>query len=267
VVRRADWTLSSYFETFDVEGQIVDNDASRKADGVLLVNQIAVQRRIQEKVLNQYDQIFFDPWIGRNYFAGYENGQRLLVLGESHYLPKDDPDPCESEIKRYTDTTIRDFIDKHGPTGNDFAGRLHRLLTNHRNPTRDQIEDAWNRVAYENYIPVLVGRGAVAEKTPEHWQLAKATFKDRLDKLRPDKVLVLGKVNWGRIHQGDWVGGNAGKGKEWRVDGDVTARGLWQFKVDSDSWSALATWIYHPAWGRDFKRARAVLDSLLAEQL
>lgn len=29
--------------------------------------------------------IFFTPWIGRNYDAGLVSGKRVLILGESHY--------------------------------------------------------------------------------------------------------------------------------------------------------------------------------------
>lgn len=223
---------------------------------------------------NDSGDVYFNPYKGNNYKKGFASGKKLLLLGESSFFPKDgnmDHSEClagKNWIANYIDCDIRKhWMEKIEP-GNCFVGRLQRLLTGKDNPSTDENREAWGRVAFINYIPIFagngidqpLGRGATAGKTAHHWNLAAERLPCVLKKLQPDRVLVLGKMVWNRINQpGKYVEDQEG----WYASGDERKRGLWDFSANGQS-PALATWVYHPSWGRDnLKRMRNVLDALI----
>lgn len=195
------------------------------------------------------------PWKGASYARGFRNGLKLLVLGESQYVPNKKPWPDDPES--YTRDVVKDFI-KLGERGSytwDFAGKLHRILTGDDDPTEGQVKDAWNRVAYVNYIPEIVGSGASASKNVEHWEHGHQRLPYLLEDLKPDRVLILGRTTWLRIRYGRWSTGC----ENWFVDGKQ--RGLWEFDIDGKQ--ALSSWIYHPSRNLDsVEKARGVLHAL-----
>lgn len=221
---------------------------------------------------NDSGDVYFKPYVGDNYKKGFASGKKLLLLGESSFFPKN-KDPAryladKNMIADYIDDDIREHWIEKKELGNCFVGRLHRLLTDKDNPSIDENREAWDRVAFINYIPIFAGdgidqhsgRGADARKSARHWNLAAERLPCVLNELQPDRVLVLGKTVWNRISQpGKYVENQEG----WCACGDERKRGLWDFSANGQS-PALATWVYHPSWGRDsWERMRNVLDRLI----
>lgn len=195
------------------------------------------------------------PWKGASYASGFRNGLKLLVLGESQYVPSGKPWPDHPES--YTREVVKDFIklgDRKSYTM-DFAGKLHRILTGKPEPSEDEVKGAWSRVAYVNYIPEIVGYGAAASKDLKHWERGHRRLPELLDGLKPDRVLVLGRTNWLRIRYGRWSldhGESIVGGKR---------RGFWEFDIGKKV--ALSSWIYHPSRNMDpVKNACNVLNDL-----
>jgi hypothetical protein len=218
-------------------------------------------------------KIFFKPFVGDRYEDGFgSTGRKLLVLGESHYIGKDD-DPRQyldrEAMESFTDGVVRRFwIDQSGGAylARDFFGRLHRVLTGSDDPARDQVEKAWGQILYSNYVQMfagggatsLRGEGASAAKTSEHWKSGHAALPEIMHLYRPDRVLVLGKTNWNHIHYGKWLK------KEWKSR-DGVERGLWCIPTGHDEEQALATWVMHPSRGRENVQVmREVLSDLLS---
>jgi len=196
------------------------------------------------------------PWEGAYYASGFRSGLKLLVLGESQYVPEGQAWPNRPET--YTLEVVQDFIklDGRGSYTMDFAGRLHRILTGSDDPTERQVKEAWGRIAYANYIPEIVGYGAIARKRSEHWQDGHQRLPELLDDLEPDRVLVLGRATWLHILHGRW----STHGEGWSIGGKQ--RGLWEFDVGGKV--ALSSWIYHPSRSMDsIQMARDVLDALI----
>ena len=130
----------------------------------------------------------WEPWKGRDYEVA-----RLLLLGESAYSWVQDgkevhPSPRHSILT--VEEAVTDF-----PT-TPFAIMLTRGVAGKANPTRQDREAGWARVAFTNYVPGTVGGAARIRPSLELWAQAKAEFPDLLRKLRPKNVIVLGKTMW-----------------------------------------------------------------------
>jgi hypothetical protein len=130
----------------------------------------------------------WEPWIGRDYEA-----VRLLLLGESAYSWMQDgkeihPSPRHSILT--VDEAITDF-----PT-TPFAIMLTRGVTRKANPSHEEREEGWARVAFTNYVAGTVGRRPRVRPSPAQWAQAKLEFPDLLRRLRPRNVIVLGKAMW-----------------------------------------------------------------------
>ena len=212
----------------------------------------------------------FRPFRGKNYESGFGGlGTKLLVLGESHYVGKDDYARkfLDQGMARFTTRVVKDFwTTKEGAPylKKDFFGRLHRLLTGLDNTTLKQIQEAWNTVAFANYIPIFAGdgidsdegEGHSAAKRAKHWRAAREEFPGMLKELKPDRVLVIGKVNWNNIELGSDV-----KAKLKISDG--ISRDLWRLPTDQGN-SALSTWVYHTSRGLDsIPTMRSILQKLM----
>lgn len=133
--------------------------------------------------------VHFYPWIGPAYermgFMG--KGKKLLLLGESHYLKKDDEG---------NNNITRKIIHAHS------FGDKYRFFTiiggllNFENANHFSVEyklSLWHSVAFYNYIQQSVGTGPRISPTPEMWQQAEKPFLEVTDKLKPDGILIFGK--------------------------------------------------------------------------
>ena len=203
---------------------------------------------------NEKNSYSFVPFKGTHYEQGFDNGKKLLLLGESSFLHKGEKTEqyrADLELaKNYIWEDIRkEWITKTWPA-NTFIGRLHRLVTYKDDPTIEQIQEAWNKVAFTNHIPIFAGEGidaesgegAAAAKESKHWKLGPNAVKEAMEELQPDCILVLGKANWNHIKDGSW------ECQDWVSAG--RSRGIWRIET-GNSEPALATWVMHPSWGRD----------------
>ena len=141
-----------------------------------------------------------DPWKGSLYDAGLRS-KRVLLLGESHYAGPDTkagigPQPG---TKTFTSDGIRAWA--LGSRRHRFFTKVPRLFD--ADPTVTQArEDFWAHVAFYNYVQQIVGdRGRMAP-TDEMWASAATPFRDVLEDLRPQRVVVFGSRLWSRLPRG-----------------------------------------------------------------
>ena len=137
----------------------------------------------------------FKPWIGPKYAT-----TRLLLLGESAYSWKTNgkikhppPEHCKEQVDRVVD----DFRGCCSSSG--FMPKLSRALTNKREPTREELRFAWDRVAFANYVPCTVGLGPRTRPTEEMWATASKRFPELLKEVQPKRIIVLGKTMWNNM--------------------------------------------------------------------
>jgi hypothetical protein len=133
----------------------------------------------------------FAPWLGSNYSA-----TRLLLLGESCYSWDENgvrrsPSPRHSiEI---VERAIEDFEHSSG-----FMKTLSRAITNKEKPSRERLDHCWNQLAFTNFVPRSLD-GPRERPSVELWKQAREEFPQILDRLKPTRVIVLGKQMWANM--------------------------------------------------------------------
>lgn len=199
-----------------------------------------------------FGSLEFLPAVGCCYEKGLR-GQRLLILGESHYKPTNSDDHREFKKEfplddsSYTRWIFRDHFtcEEQRNWHRLFDQTLDGLLAFSKSGRPDPVQAAraWRRVAFANYVQTFVGDGKHKRPDTNDFKsdTAKSGLRALIRELRPNRVLILGKQNWDGIP-------NIGM-DEYRAENRLRTRDL-----ERDVWVypyadgfALATWIYHPS--------------------
>jgi hypothetical protein len=133
------------------------------------------------------------PWVGKNYNdAGYK-GRRLLILGESEY--EWEPGALKPEIATWLITA-----NAKGGLKNPFYTKIYNSFSEEPKwQSLDHFADFWNSVTFYNYIQEKVGETPRQRPTLDMWPRWRSTFVLVLEKLSPDRVLVLGRGLWNNL--------------------------------------------------------------------
>ena len=149
----------------------------------------------------------FLPWVGSNYGKGdFVYNKRLLVLGVSHY------EWCElcweTGKKRAADLTCR-CVAEHAIDGSKTIPHWHSIdgaLTGRDLDQADRYR-LWHKIAYYNYVQQMVGffpgGGRPPRATSAMYRNAQAPFREVLNLLSPDIVIVLGPTLWKKLPEED----------------------------------------------------------------
>ncbi|HEY2397043.1 MAG TPA: hypothetical protein VGH81_13855 [Rudaea sp.] len=202
----------------------------------------------------------FWPWVGDYYADGWINRRRLLILGESHYdARKEWIDKSVEDQRNITIETVKEWLNPAEDFfPNDFYGKLHRALTDRKNPSERAVRGQWHRIAYANYVQEIVGLEGRARKTKRHWVSGIGAFVEVLRSLRPNLVLVLGKANWDNIDCGFKVD---------QIKIGNTERSVYHFPWDTPKGDgAHASWVYHPTSSKHSDDDLKSMLRLLAER-
>ncbi|MDC0721656.1 hypothetical protein [Nannocystis bainbridge] len=193
----------------------------------------------------------FQPWIGKNYRSPGRKNKRVMVLGESHYEWLDN----QSLASDWTRQSIEhDIIGKK----HRFRTRVAAVFLGHRPTTPEERGDFWHSVAFTNYIPVSVGRGAKKEPTEEMWSAAIPRFSALIAEHEPQFLLVLGHELWRRVHYSYAMDGrpepHLSPLGEWR---------MWRYRITPDQ-TILACATTHPSSrGFDFNQWHPFVETML----
>jgi len=167
--------------------------------------------------------VFFRPWVGKNYSKGIF-GKKVLVLGESHYCAS--PSDATSEMTR---EIIRDLFSQSGEfeeyknTYTKFAEALsgEKLSWN----SFPSLERIWESVAFYNFVQEPIS-GARVSPTTSQFKSSGDAFFSVLEDLRPDVVIAWGTRLYNNLPQKGFQGKDAatpdGKGLEtwtYRISG------------------------------------------------
>lgn len=136
----------------------------------------------------------FEPWCGPT-FGDPGNplgGMRLIVLGESHYVPGA---PIGSSIPKLTKCVVEDYIgdEKSYP----FFSRVMNIMLGGTGGSRDRREAFWNSVVFFNYIPVVAANRSGQRPRPDMWKgAAPDNFLSCVRRYEAEAVLVCGTQLW-----------------------------------------------------------------------
>ncbi len=206
------------------------------------------------------EDVRFLPYIGERYEQGI-TGQRILLLGESHYRKEGLSDdlaitrPFTREVFCGMAEPVRGK--KEGP----FFKALDLLLTGRADLSAQEAADVWQRVSFANLAQSFAG--SQANHRPRNVALragGDVLFKHILPVLKPTVVLVLGRVTWRMFRHGNpepsvppylakKVSREGGRRRY------IQQRDVWSLNYQGGS--ALMTWVYHPSWHMDTWQDRA----------
>ncbi len=190
--------------------------------------------------MKQNSNIYFEPWIGKNYNT---NSERILLLGESHY------DKHGNVSENFTIEIINEFLDWAKYKYFNNTG----LLFNKKDP-----KEIWNNISFSNIIQTAFPNGKT-QPTQTDKSNIPLNFESLLNILKPTKVIVLSKRLW------EWLPENNGT----QIDSIKVGRRhstLWRYQYKNGSCIAICT--CHPSWmfGKNgtVEEWRAVVKEFLA---
>ena len=132
----------------------------------------------------------FQPWVGDHYHSS-RYGVRVMVLGESHYGEPEDYAPD------FTQHVINEHAFQPGLRFFTIVTNLLRGTTDE--PTAEERREAWQHVAFYNYVQEFVGDAGRIRPTRAMWRDAAAVLEEVVAELRPDVILVLGYQMWDHL--------------------------------------------------------------------
>nr|WP_253190959.1 hypothetical protein [Xanthomonas axonopodis] len=200
------------------------------------------------------EAVRFLPYCGELYPEGI-CGQRVLLLGESHYRKEGISDSL-SVTRPFTRETFGGMVTPvRDPRDGPFFRGLDLLLTGRLNFEPEEAANAWKRIAFANLSQVFAG--SEANHRPRDSDLrygGDVLVHQILPVVKPTVVLVLGRTTWLNFRHGrhrpdlrPFVAGqvNRGAGRRRYIEG----REIWSLGYKGGA--ALMTWVYHPSWNVD----------------
>lgn len=153
---------------------------------------------MEKKLNNEFDDrldtistLKWLPYIGKNY-KDLPTGKKLLIIGESHYLPKETEDWYEDVKTRIftREIFIMGQIRKSNDNMEPVLKNIQRVLLNDE-PTNAQRDKLWNSVSFYNFIQRELES---SEERPgnEDYKIGWDTFFKVVDVLNPDYCLFCG---------------------------------------------------------------------------
>jgi len=127
------------------------------------------------------DVLMFQPWIGENY--GKSSYGKLLIIGESHYFYHE-----ENDFQNFTKKVINGLGTSND---NDFFIKVGQLFD------PENYLDVWSKVAFANAIQYQFSESR-QPKTSAQIKTIEPAFREYLNIVKPEKVLVCSKLVWER---------------------------------------------------------------------
>ncbi len=170
--------------------------------------------------------IFFQPFVGKDYANGGLFGKRIMILGESHYCDEGCADCGNCRLHRecmgFTQHVLDDYLDEDKERQNWMRTflKFERSLVGHETDSKES-EKIWNSVVFFNYLQVAMGGPREAGTTDQYRQAARAFF-EVLDKFQPEYVILWGQRLWDNTPSERWQ-----EGTDIIVDGKRVAVGFY----------------------------------------
>ena len=127
------------------------------------------------------------PWIGKEYIY---SEQRMLIVGESHYLTGTEKNRLEAEQPDFTRNVIQTFCVDHMDAQPTFDN-LIRCLFGNQKTTPEMRMELWKRHAFYNFVQRPMKTNKKRPKK-EDWQSGWTVFAELIQILKPTKCIFIG---------------------------------------------------------------------------
>lgn len=179
--------------------------------------------------------IFFQPFVGKDYANGGIFGKRIMILGESHYYDEGCSDCGDCTLHRecmnFTQQVLGDYLDENKER-QDWMRTFVKFERSLVGKETDQTLRLmiWNSVVFFNYLQVAMRGPREAGTSAQYRQAGDALF-EVMDKYQPEYVIAWGKRLWSNM-----------PGERWREGEDIVVDGY-----------HVATGYYFLSYGRQVK--------------
>ena len=201
--------------------------------------------------------IFFQPFVGKDYDKGGIFGKRIMILGESH-----DCEGCldcgiqskHPECMGFTQGVVKDYLEKE-----ERQDRMRTFVKFERSLVGEETDRAmsrkiWDSVVFYNYLQVAMGGPREAGSALQYQQASKAFF-EVLDKYQPEVLIVWGHQLWRNLPEERWI-----EGEELVVEGQDIWNGAYRL-ANGKRVKALA--VYQPSVGYSWDFWHRVIEGFL----
>lgn len=204
--------------------------------------------------------LFFLPFVGRDYSTGGIFGKRVMVLGESHYCGEKCADRGVAgkagDCAAFTTNVIKTYLDpdtEREPWMNTYL-KFERSLVGHETDSEER-QKIWHSLLFFNFLQVAMDETRQAG-TSEQYLQAQRAFYEVLDQYLPEYIIVWGKRLWGFL-PGD---GRWREEKDIVIDGQHIATGSYRL---GNGGRAKVMAVYHPSVGYSWDWWHKVIHAFL----
>jgi hypothetical protein len=185
-----------------------------------------------------------EPWVGENYENPRILPYRTLIVGESNYT--DNPNQFTPHI---VINCVGDDLTGDDPSGfGRFATKLRRIIFGVEHDMGPAC--FWPHVAFYNFVQYLVGDAARQRPTQEMWRASVPAFGQVIEKLNPERILVLGLENWRNLLQS--------------VPHQMVSE--YQAKIEVGNKVILAGYVFHPSSSLKYSDWNPIAQELLLKK-
>lgn len=155
------------------------------------------------------ENVFFEPWIGDNYWSDGWYGNKILVIGNSHYC-KDrnkcsdcgvdgycfDDDGCSDFTTDVINTYLNSDSDRKRSGWMRTYKNFEKALCGY-NTDDDDSYNIWHSIAFYNYLQTAV-RNWKDSGNDDDYDASENAFWEVLEELRPDCIIMWGNRVWSK---------------------------------------------------------------------
>jgi hypothetical protein len=148
--------------------------------------------------------VFFKPWVGKNYSSTGINGKKLLILGESHYCGENCPTCGKLEIddkncREFTTNVVNGFL-KYKEGDGECEGWMNTYtkfgnIFYNRHLSFDEVQAFWDSIVFYNFVQSSTN-GPRESPTSKEFTKSASAFFEILQEYKPDLIIVWGKRLW-----------------------------------------------------------------------
>ncbi len=187
---------------------------------------------------------FIEPWVGECYENPKIFPYRTLIVGESNYTDNPIQFSPSIVINCVSDDLCGDDTKGFGR----FATKLRRTIFGAENDMGPAA--FWPNVAFFNFVQYLVGDAPRQRPTNEMWRDSVPVFGQVVERLKPERILVLGLENWRNLL------------------GSVPHHSVseYQAQIEICPYRVLAGYVFHPSYSLKYSEWNPIARKLLLEK-
>lgn len=201
--------------------------------------------------------VFFKPWVGRDYDSGGMFGKKILAVGEAHVCGADCPD-CGVDTDLGCDDlntkgVVQNYLHNHSGGWSRTFRKFERAL--YGDYTDDlKSREIWDSIVFYNYVQRAMTKSRISP-LDEDYQKAEVPFFSVVNTYKPDAIIVWGQALYNNMSYDAWT-----RRKDICIDGCVGRNGMYTIE---DGVQVPTLCINHPSSGFNWEKWHKIINHFL----